>query len=227
MPGTDGAARARQRCKLEGIQCPRRGARWPLCTWWCAHVSLLSRRPCVSPSPHSTAALLPLHAVFLPVGGGGLAAGVAAVLKSVDPSIYVVGCQPATADLMSRSVAAGSAVHAAQPAGTLAEGSLPPGGRLEAEAVTLEPCRRGGAGRQSVRCCRAGTKEGLCKPQAKLGRASRVGTLASLPGCLAPARECRSHLRLPAGGLWMSGCWWRSVTSRRRCLPRCRTRACR
>ncbi|KAL4441237.1 hypothetical protein ABPG77_011474 [Micractinium sp. CCAP 211/92] len=83
-----------------------------------------------------------LDTVFLPVGGGGLAAGVAAVLKSVDPSIHVVGCQPASADLMRRSVAAGHAVHAEQPAGTLAEGSLPPGGRLETDAVTLEPCRR-------------------------------------------------------------------------------------
>ncbi len=84
----------------------------------------------------------PPLAVFLPAGGGGLAAGVAAVLKSVDPSIHVVGCQPASADLMRRSVAAGHAVHAEQPAGTLAEGSLPPGGRLETDAVTLEPCRQ-------------------------------------------------------------------------------------
>ncbi len=39
----------------------------------------------------------PLHAVFVPVGGGGLIAGVAAYIKSFWPEIKVIGVEPADA----------------------------------------------------------------------------------------------------------------------------------
>jgi len=49
-------------------------------------------------------------AVFVPVGGGGLAAGVAAVMKSVRPGLRVIGVEPDDADAMRRSLAAGERV---------------------------------------------------------------------------------------------------------------------
>jgi threonine dehydratase len=53
----------------------------------------------------------PLDAVFVPVGGGGLIAGIAAYLKAIRPEIRVVGVQAADSDAMARSVAAGERVE--------------------------------------------------------------------------------------------------------------------
>jgi threonine dehydratase len=52
-----------------------------------------------------------LDAVFVPVGGGGLIAGVATYLKRLRPGIRVIGVEPADADAMTRSLAAGSRVR--------------------------------------------------------------------------------------------------------------------
>ena len=76
--------------------------------------------------------------MFVPVGGGGLISGIAAVLKAADPSIHIVGCQPAASDVMRQSVEAGRVV-AAEWRETLSEGTV---GGIEEGAVTLEPCRR-------------------------------------------------------------------------------------
>lgn len=51
-----------------------------------------------------------VRTVYVPVGGGGLIAGVAAALKTTDPSVRVVGVEPAGAPKMSRSLAAGHPV---------------------------------------------------------------------------------------------------------------------
>ncbi len=48
----------------------------------------------------------PLHAIFVPVGGGGLLAGVAAFVKAVRPEVKVIGVQSAAADAMAQSLAA-------------------------------------------------------------------------------------------------------------------------
>ncbi|MFC3862042.1 threonine ammonia-lyase, biosynthetic [Deinococcus antarcticus] len=45
--------------------------------------------------------------VFVPVGGGGLIAGVAAVLKALMPGVRVVGVEPDDSDAMTRSVRLG------------------------------------------------------------------------------------------------------------------------
>ena len=47
---------------------------------------------------------------MVPVGGGGLIAGVAAAVKLSDPSIRVIGVEPEGAPKMSRSLAAGMPV---------------------------------------------------------------------------------------------------------------------
>ncbi len=48
-----------------------------------------------------------IHAVFVPIGGGGLAAGVAAYIKNLRPEIRVIGVEPVDSDAMRRSVMAG------------------------------------------------------------------------------------------------------------------------
>lgn len=46
----------------------------------------------------------PIHAVYVPVGGGGLIAGIAAYVKRLRPEIRVVGVEPEDADAMARSL---------------------------------------------------------------------------------------------------------------------------
>ena len=49
--------------------------------------------------------------VFVPVGGGGLIAGVAGVLKALRPDVRVVGVEPEDSDAMFQSVQAGERVR--------------------------------------------------------------------------------------------------------------------
>ena len=53
----------------------------------------------------------PLHAVFVPIGGGGLAAGVAAYIKRLRPEIRVIGVQAKGSEAMKRSIETGSLVE--------------------------------------------------------------------------------------------------------------------
>ncbi len=46
----------------------------------------------------------PLHAIFVPVGGGGLLAGVAAYVKALRPEVRLIGVQTADSDAMARSL---------------------------------------------------------------------------------------------------------------------------
>jgi threonine dehydratase len=52
----------------------------------------------------------PIHAVFVAIGGGGLAAGVAAYTKALAPEVKIIGVQTADSDAMARSLAAGRRV---------------------------------------------------------------------------------------------------------------------
>ena len=51
-----------------------------------------------------------LSAIFVPVGGGGLASGIAAVVKEVRPQVRVIGVEPVDADAMVRSLREGHRV---------------------------------------------------------------------------------------------------------------------
>ena len=62
-----------------------------------------------------------LDAVFVPVGGGGLIAGVAGYVKALMPQVRVVGVEPYEADAMFRSLAAGRRVRLSQ-VGIFADG---------------------------------------------------------------------------------------------------------
>lgn len=50
------------------------------------------------------------YRVFVPIGGGGLAAGIAVFLKSINPGIAVIGVEPDDADAMYQSLRAGERV---------------------------------------------------------------------------------------------------------------------
>ena len=55
-----------------------------------------------------------LHAIFVAIGGGGLAAGVAAYVKAVRPDVKIIGVQTVDSDAMARSLAAGRRVTLAE-----------------------------------------------------------------------------------------------------------------
>src|SRR5262245_12441102 len=78
-----------------------------------------------------------LAAVFVPVGGGGLASGVATVLKSIRPGVRVVGVQAEDSDAMSRSIAAGERVRL-EHVGLFADGAAV----KEVGALTFALCRQ-------------------------------------------------------------------------------------
>ncbi|MFB3078124.1 MAG: threonine/serine dehydratase, partial [Lysobacterales bacterium] len=78
-----------------------------------------------------------LDAIFVAVGGGGLISGVGCFLKSVNPKMSVVDCQPAASAVMTESVKAGEIVELpSQP--TLSDGTA---GGIEADAITFDLCR--------------------------------------------------------------------------------------
>ena len=52
----------------------------------------------------------PIHSVYVPVGGGGLIAGMAAYIKRLRPEIKVIGVEPEDADAMAQSLDKGERV---------------------------------------------------------------------------------------------------------------------
>ena len=69
-----------------------------------------------------TADELPIDAVVVPVGGGGLISGVATVFKALAPHVRVVGAEPAEADDAARSKAAGALLGNEHVPTTVADG---------------------------------------------------------------------------------------------------------
>jgi threonine dehydratase len=65
-----------------------------------------------------------VEAVFVPIGGGGLASGVAAAIKQSRPEIRVIGVEPAGANAMQRSLAEGRPVTLPR-SHSIADGLLP------------------------------------------------------------------------------------------------------
>jgi threonine dehydratase len=78
-----------------------------------------------------------LDALVLPVGGGGLAAGVATAFKLKMPALKVYGVEPAGADAMTRSFAAGGPIKMGPMQG-IADSLMAP----HTEAYSYGLCRR-------------------------------------------------------------------------------------
>jgi threonine dehydratase len=79
-------------------------------------------------------ALPNVDAVIVPVGGGGLVSGVSIAVKSVKPSVRVIGVQSEASPVMYESLRAGRIVDA-RIAETIAEGLA---GGIEKDAITFK-----------------------------------------------------------------------------------------
>lgn len=78
-----------------------------------------------------------LDAVFVSIGGGGLIAGIATYLKSVNPKIKIIGCLPANAPVMYECVKAGKVIDVPEQP-TLSDGTA---GGIDHDSITFEICR--------------------------------------------------------------------------------------
>jgi threonine dehydratase len=78
-----------------------------------------------------------IDAVYISLGGGGLVSGIAAYLKSVRPSIKIVGCSPENSQVMIQSVAAGRILDLPS-LPTLSDGTA---GGIERGSITFGLCR--------------------------------------------------------------------------------------
>ncbi|XP_051130390.1 threonine dehydratase 1 biosynthetic, chloroplastic-like [Andrographis paniculata] len=63
----------------------------------------------------------PIHAIFVPIGGGGLSAGIAVYVKTLLPDVKVIGVEPFDANSMSLSLEVGHRVEL-ETVGTFADG---------------------------------------------------------------------------------------------------------
>jgi threonine dehydratase len=78
-----------------------------------------------------------IDAVYVSLGGGGLIAGIAGYLKSVQPRVRIVGCSPENSQVMIQSVHAGRILDLPS-LPTLSDGTA---GGIEAGSITLNLCR--------------------------------------------------------------------------------------
>ncbi|MDO8436656.1 MAG: threonine ammonia-lyase, biosynthetic [Nitrosomonadaceae bacterium] len=62
-----------------------------------------------------------IHAIFVPVGGGGLISGIAAYVKRLHPGVKIIGVEPVDADSMYRSLQEGRRIKLTQ-VGLFADG---------------------------------------------------------------------------------------------------------
>lgn len=62
-----------------------------------------------------------IHAIFVPVGGGGLISGIAAYVKRLHPGVRIIGVEPVDADSMYRSLQEGRRIKLTQ-VGLFADG---------------------------------------------------------------------------------------------------------
>jgi threonine dehydratase len=76
-------------------------------------------------------------AIFIAVGGGGLISGVGSFLKSINPSMSIIACQPAASAVMTESIKAGEILEL-QSKPTLSDGTA---GGIEADTITFDICR--------------------------------------------------------------------------------------
>ena len=78
-----------------------------------------------------------IDAVFVAVGGGGLISGVGSFIRSVNPAVEIVSCQPAASAVMTESIKAGEILDLPSDP-TLSDGTA---GGIEAGSLTFDICR--------------------------------------------------------------------------------------
>ncbi len=78
-----------------------------------------------------------IDAVLVPVGGGGLIAGIGGYLKFQDPSIKIIGCQPENSRVMYESIRAGRILDM-ESKPTISDGTT---GGIEQGSITFDICR--------------------------------------------------------------------------------------
>jgi threonine dehydratase len=74
--------------------------------------------------------------VFVPVGGGGLIAGIAGYIKAVSPKTKIIGCLPENSPVMSESIKAGKIISMT----TLPTLSDATAGGIESNSITFDLC---------------------------------------------------------------------------------------
>ena len=79
-----------------------------------------------------------LDAIFISVGGGGLIAGIASFLKSINPNIEIVACFPQNAPVMYEALSAGSIIPVKE-LPTLSDATA---GSIEQGSITLGLCHQ-------------------------------------------------------------------------------------
>jgi len=78
-----------------------------------------------------------IHAVLVPVGGGGLISGIAGHLKTIDKKIHTIGCQPENSAVMYASIKAGKIIDM-ESKPTIADGTA---GGIEPGSTTFDICK--------------------------------------------------------------------------------------
>lgn len=79
-----------------------------------------------------------IDVVLIPIGGGGLASGIAGYLKSISPKTKIIGCLPENSPVMAESVRLGRIIDmVTQP--TLSDATA---GGIEPGSITFDICRK-------------------------------------------------------------------------------------
>ncbi len=78
-----------------------------------------------------------IDCVLVPVGGGGLIAGIAGYLKSENKNVEIIGCQPENSAVMYQSIQAGKILDL-ESKPTISDGSA---GGIEPDSITFPICQ--------------------------------------------------------------------------------------
>jgi len=79
-----------------------------------------------------------VDAVFVAVGGGGMVSGIGTAIKHLKPGAEIIGCWPANAPTLERSLAAGRIIEMEE-TDTLSDGTA---GGIEPGSITFPICQR-------------------------------------------------------------------------------------
>lgn len=79
-----------------------------------------------------------LDAVFVAVGGGGMISGIGTVLKHLSPATQIIGCWPAVAPTLQKSLEVGAIIDM-QEGDTLSDGTA---GGVEPDSITFPLCQQ-------------------------------------------------------------------------------------